>query len=494
MKSMESAGAIRDWKEEIRRKLNLSVETFSAIQDLSRQVQAQLEKTGASITEKQEQVLLHKLGLFVRANHTESVETIAEAISISPQVLEQKGKLDISEVVGQTQQHFNKKEVRLWERLSERKDAVPMIAETSLGDGTYYLGRLFTRGHFIANSTVLEHCLGKKSIERYFTKSKNKDIEVYAVMEQSDSEPVATVIYDTKLKSILQIKQAGDRHLTGTEPYFEAVIESLSRLTTQESINESGRAYQRPIESVQDLENVFRGFPEVFVRSGTLVSISDALTMDAKEVLGGSAFPVDEDTDPELVVQIAEKLPLAIDMTKATEEQRQTVISIAGTLIDNRDAISGFSNLKIVNGQILVNNAKEVRFDALEEVGRGLYATQTEQLSLPALRKVGGRVDAPVARVIAAEQLTEVTGNIDASSASQLTMPALRKVGWHIEAGMAERIDLPNLVHVGGKVYGDSASVINLPNLKDALLVQCNEKTETIIGNKNIPIERTTKI
>ena len=490
MNSIESAGSIEDWKEGIRRKLNLPVKKFAEAQSLFQEVQERFGETGTELTERQQQVLLHKLGLFVRANRTENAANIAEAIGIFPQVLAQRGKPDISDIVLQARQQQNKKGMDLWGQLSERNDATPMIAEASLSDGSYYLGRLFTRGHFVANSAVLEHCLGQKSLERYFTKSKNKDIEVYAVMQQTDSEPVATIIYDPKLKSILQIKQAGDQHLAGTEPYFDAVIEALSHLITQESIDESGRAYRRPIESVQDLEHVFRGLPEVFVRSGTLVSISDALAMNPKEVLGGSAFPVKEDTEPGLVAQVAERLPLAIDMTRATAAQRQIVEQIAGTLIDNRAVVNGFPNLTKIRGQVLANHASEIMLEALEEAGRGIYATGAVRASFPSLRKTGGRVDLPSARIIEAESLEEVAGNIDASSASHLSLPSLEKVGWHIEATTAERIDLPNLAHAGGKILGDSSVSISTPSLEDALAIRCNENTE-VAAPSHVTIERT---
>jgi len=489
MQSIESVGATKDWKEDIRLKLNLSSETFTTIKNLSQQVQEKLEEIGVEIIEQQEQILLHKIGLFVRANGNNSAETIADAVSSLPQVLQQKGKPDIGEAVAQAQQKQSKKSATVWRNLSERKDDVPMIAERSLGDGTYYLGRLFTRGHFIANSATLEHCLGRKSLERYFSKSKNKDIEVYAVMQQSDSEPVATIIYDVKLKSIVQIKQVDDQHLIGEEPYFDAVVESLSSLITEESIDEVGRAYQRPIESVQDLERVFRGFPEVFVRSGTLVSISDALAMDPKEVLGGSAFSVDEKVEPLLIAQISEKLPLAIDMTLATEAQRAAVKEIAGTLIDNRLHVEGFPHLKVVKGQILANYAEDIRLEALEEVERGIYATQAKRASFPRLQRTGGRIDLPTAQMIEAEELAEVAGNIDASSAVEITLPNLRRVGWHIEADTARQINLPNLTHVGGKIFGDSAISINTPKLKNTLTVQCNQATDVVAG-PDIFIER----
>ncbi len=489
MNMRESMDAGQDWAEKTRLKLNMPVDAFAAVRELYGQVTDQLKSVGTDLSGTPgEGILLHKLAIFCRANHSDDPLVIAQAVAAFPSVIESKGKPDLNEIVTQFRTGAKQAGDKTWREISERSGQVPMIAEFSIEGGQYYLGRLFTRGHFVANSDVLEHCLGRKSLDRYFEKSKRKDLEVYAVMRESDQTPVATIVYDTRLKSIGQIKQLGDKMITGQEEYFDAVIKSLAHLVQDTSYTESGLPYRRDVESVRDLEQISRDMPEVFVRSGSLVSVKDALKLDPKDVLGGSALPVDENIDVELLLKISEGLPLAIDMTNATNEQRSALRAVKGTFVDNREVIDGYDNLRIITGQVLVNKAREVALPALTETNRGIYADQTESLMLPALKKITGRIDAPAARVVNADLLTEVAGNIDLSGVESLQFPNLQKVGWDIRAMNATQIDCQKLVHLGGTLYADKAMDIKLPALQSAVGIQCSDDAKLTKGSPTIPV------
>ena len=88
----------------------------------------------------------------------------------------------------------------------ERTDWTPVPAETSTVDGRYYLAQLLSEGHLKEESAFLEHCLGGGSLKYYLPRIKRGAIEIFSVRNSQTHEPIVTIEYDVRSKSIQQVK------------------------------------------------------------------------------------------------------------------------------------------------------------------------------------------------------------------------------------------------------------------------------------------------
>lgn len=461
----------------IRSKFHIPQEQFEVICRMHSAVIAGLQKQNISITEMQKILLLKKMSVFMRGGNSCDEDVLVHLLLEDQTVINDRGLL-LKDALQKFLLNQRVLHLSAWEDISET-DGVPMIIEATLQDGAYYLGRLFTREHFKQTSAVLEHCLERASLDRYFQKSKSEAIKVFGIYNAISTLPVVTIVYDADKKCILQIRHTDDNLLTGSEPYFDATIEALSHLVTKKEYTTTGLPISREVRRIQDLESVARGTSEVFLESGTFVSFMDAIE-SGENILGGSTLHVDETFDAQVLQKIAESVPLSIDMTHATATQRACLLVVTGTLIDNREHVSGYDSLACVQGQILCNQAQEIVFETLQETQRGFYAEHAIRVVLPSITKINGRLDVPQAEVVSCPILEVVAGNIDAPEIKLFKFPQLRHVNWNICISGAEYVECPHLEFIGGVLMANNASRIITPQLKYAREIICKTLTEII--------------
>ncbi len=451
----------------LRQKLNISREAFSESETVLGLVTEELKQSyGKNLQEREQLILMRKIALFHRGNGIADAVIIAKTIIDTPDLLLSNGFPNLKTALDIAKNSQKKSANQVWQGISNETRDMPTIAEVSLGNGSHYLGRIFTKNQIAENGATLNTCIQGKSLERYFDKSVSGTIEIFSVFTSNSHTPITTIVYDSGLGEIMQVKKQDDRLLDGAEPFFDVVMESIHHLVSEPSYRTDGSPYSRTVKYIRDMEDLSPEHPIAIDTSGEIRPLDEMIYTSPEAILGGSKIKVHSDINIQKMIELTESAPVAIDMTEATNEQRKSLRKVLGTLVDDRSSVSGYDSLESVGGQILANNASAASFKNLSHVRRGLYAKKAKEVSIPLLQTVLGRIDVPMAETLYAPELTFAGGNIDASSVQELIFSKLQKVGWDIRAHNASRVEMPLVEEIGGEFQVEQALEIFAPLLR----------------------------
>jgi len=400
----------------------------------------------------------------------------------------------------------------------------PYEALFETDSGKYYMARLLNMPHLEDESAYMKNCVGTSN--SYFSQMKSGKIDVLSfrhtpTMNQETNTlegdtPVLTIQYNRTTKVIEQIKKYDDKYLNQDEPYFEDVIDALSKL--RDTLDEKGKQRNFKNIAASEMEEIDVSKNHILTSKGE-ISIAEYDPNDSEQfILKADTFEITNETPIELVqkaclipgLQISfESLEVAkevfdgsimrvegdLDLSNLrSAEGLRLPDHVAGNLYLNSlssaeglrfpDHVGGYLNLcnlssaegltlpDHVGGDLYLrslSSAEGLRFP--DHVGGGLYLdglSSAEGLKLP--DHVGGYLD--LYNLSSAEGLKlpdHVGGYLDLcnlSSAEGLTLPD--HVGGDLylrSLSSAEGLKLPD--HVGGDLYLNdlsSAEGLTLPD------------------------------
>ena len=111
------------------------------------------------------------------------------------------------------------------------------------------------------------------------------------------------------------------------------------------------------------------------------------------------------------------KYRVSLNMTRATEEQRNAIVVVPGALQDASNNEAHYPNLKVVRGQFFIGRTKEPHLPLLKEVEGGVNAPGVEILFMPSVEKIGrephgASIYLPEGRVLRAPRVKQLSGGI----------------------------------------------------------------------------------
>jgi PcfJ-like protein len=132
--------------------------------------------------------------------------------------------------------------------LSDSPEAAPATVAHS-PDGRYVLVECLTLRHLDEETAAFGHCVRGGQRDYYCDKLARGAARIFS-LRTVQGEPVATVEYDTRARSIIQIEKQRDENeglLTGTEPFFLPMPHSpgLRWLSTDRQYNRTPGAVRR---------------------------------------------------------------------------------------------------------------------------------------------------------------------------------------------------------------------------------------------------------
>jgi len=223
----------------------------SAEQSLVRKLSAQAD---FGLTDKRKLILKLKLARYLQRHDTLDANTLTDAIVETPKWLDNdKGGFDrLLEVHEQkTLERIAEIRVKKAEQ-TEDQGYNPFEALFETTDGQYYLARLLNMPHLEKESQYMNHCVGTS--DSYINKMKRGDVEILSfrttphlnqqTQKMEGDEPIITIEYNIRTKTIEQIKKKSDEYLRQTDQFFLDFVETLKRLRATELDNGQKRDFK----------------------------------------------------------------------------------------------------------------------------------------------------------------------------------------------------------------------------------------------------------
>jgi len=265
--------------------------------------------------------IIDKLKYYLQKNpETLDPNTLADAIVDSPHCISDPN----CGISGLLKAH----EMKTLERIAEiRKNKAeykggeelnPYEALFETDSGEYYMARLLNMPHLKEESAFMNHCVGTS--DSYINKMKRGDIEILSFRKSpkinpetnqfEGDEPIMTIEYDVRSKSILQIKKKSDEYLNTNDSFFEDFVEALGKLKESETDTGDKRDFQsiNPLE----LNNIKVEDYYVYTEKGSIPFEK----YDEKEhgfILKDGSMFIDANTDKYFALKIL-KFKLGIDL------------------------------------------------------------------------------------------------------------------------------------------------------------------------------------
>ena len=229
---------------------------------------AALQERGAHLSDAETTATARKIGAYIGKTNPEHIDiptlrdAIAEKINASPQArarwFQKAGLLHTLE------EHARgniQRAAELRRSIAERTDWTPVPAETSTGDGRYYLAQLLSEAHLKQESAFLEHCLGARSLDYYLPRIKRGEIEIFSVRNSQTHEPIVTIEYDVRSKAIRQVKGQNNERLTPDSQYVKQTVELLAFLKNRSVHHDrldpqTGSPLRREVRTIADLDDL----------------------------------------------------------------------------------------------------------------------------------------------------------------------------------------------------------------------------------------------
>ena len=256
-------------------KLRLIRETQETVRSLGQEKQKQLdsleqdlvkklaEQEGFDLTDQRKMILKLKLARYLQRNNSLDVNTLTDAIIETPKFLD-KDKGGFDRLLEIHEQKTLEKIAEMRKRKAEQKDGEgfnPYEALFQTSSGKYYMTRLLNMPHLEEESQYMKHCVGTS--DSYINKMKRGDVEILSfrkaptinkeTQKLEGDEPIITIEYNVRTKTIEQIKKHSDQYLSQNDPFYLDFIEALRKLKDTENDSGKKRDFRKINES--ELEN-----------------------------------------------------------------------------------------------------------------------------------------------------------------------------------------------------------------------------------------------
>lgn len=250
----------------------------SAFQTVSKRL---TEQKSFVFEERQKAILQLKLArYFQKIKNTETIDhnTLSDAIIESPRFLnEDRGSLHHLLEVHEQKTLLKIAEIRKKQAEMTGNEGInPYEVLFTTKSGKYYLARLLNMTHLEKESEYMKHCVGTST--SYFNRMKNGEIEIFSFRKLEGDFPLLTIEYNLKTGTVAQIKKKSDQYLERTDPFFEDVLDGLSRLRSTK--NDLGKPREINKINTHDLKNI-NVKPEHFLTDHGEVHFLNMPTKDA---------------------------------------------------------------------------------------------------------------------------------------------------------------------------------------------------------------------
>ncbi len=284
-------------------------------------------------------------------NEKIDVDTLADAMLEAPECIDDEN----CGIKGLLEGHQRRTLMRIAERRKERAEKTadeemnPYEALFETESGEYYMARLLNMPHLEEESDFMKNCVGTS--DSYINRIKKGDIEILSFRHTPKfnqetkkfdiDEPILTIEYNLKTKTIEQIKKYDDEYLTGRENYFQDVMEALRKL--KETPTDKGDLREINEISSSELQGLILERYQIFTEKGPV----EFEEYDEKKhgiILKKGYMPIRDQTPKDFAVKI-------FKFTEGVELQESEIAY-------NKEEIS--ENTKLFIGELYPNIFKEL--------------------------------------------------------------------------------------------------------------------------------------
>jgi hypothetical protein len=371
------------------------------------------------LTKSQKLILELKLARYLQREDSVDVNTLSDAISETPRFLD-KPKGGLHRLLEIHEQKTLEKIAEIRRQKAEQtgdEEFNPYEALFQTSSGDYYMARLLNMPHLEEESSYMNHCVGTS--DSYINKMKKGDTEILSFRNTDNHEPIMTIEYNVRTKTIEQIKKASDKYLKPDDPYYNEFLEALGKLKTTQHNNGQERNFQHINES--ELKQIPVQDYHVITDKGE-VHYKDLNLTENPFILKIGEMSFDSDTPKEDAAKMIE----IFTGLKYTPDQIAT----------SQNEVN--ENTKIYNGELYPNIFKELP-DSIEKI----YTNFPEKISEVYIKEI----EIPNEPKTADEYITDLEkdGHTVTSWAKNILPKANLKEG----AGQKKRVIIPSNKSLG---------------------------------------------
>ena len=211
------------------------------------------------LTDQRKMLLKLKLARYLQRHDSLDTNTLADALIETPKFLD-KDKGGFDRLLEIHEQKTLEKIAEMRKQKAEQKGGEginPYEALFQTNSGKYYMARLLNMPHLEEESQYMNHCVGTS--DSYINKMKRGDVEILSfrktpkinqkTQKLEGDEPIITIEYNVRTKTIEQIKKHGDEYLNQDDPFYLDFIESLKKLKETENDQREKRNFKNISES-----------------------------------------------------------------------------------------------------------------------------------------------------------------------------------------------------------------------------------------------------
>jgi len=464
------------------------------------------------------------------AGHSDSI-TIADALSELSETGLKNWLNNPKRTLAERLAIHNRNTERAAAKLSEKKVTIPetpFTIETQLEGGRYCLAKLTTREHFQKESAWLKHCLGGEFIDAYWNAYEQGKAEYFTVqemwgratlerrreillplikespiyvrsllsldekqfggrqdivafvtdpkndvfiskLESGPNIPVTTIEYIRDRKAISQMKTIrGEKTnvvVNQSDPFKGAVAQAIKYIESGTAYDSKGKPYVRGLEMLYDKDQLIPP-GKILITDGNTVSFDEAAELDPDRIVN-IELKVTADISPNTLKKLCERTSMNFNFTGATQEQRDAIIHVKGSIYDagHRQSLIQYVNLISIDGTFRTASTTPVDLPNLVKVGEDLELRSSSQVTCSALEVVNG--------------------NLFCGATTFIDFKKLQNVGKNLEMD-AKFIDLPSLSSVGGVLHASNAEFLYVMNLITAREIRVTSGAKIKIGSKDL--------
>lgn len=211
------------------------------------------QQEGFELSDLKNIILKLKLARYLQRHDSIDINTLFDAIIETPKFLD-KDKGGFDRLLEIHEQKTIEKIAEMRKRKAEqtgKEEFNPYEALFQTDGGEYYMARLLNMPHLEQESQYMNHCVGTS--DSYISKMKRGDVEILSfrktprinkdTQQLEGDEPIITIEYNVRTKTIEQIKKHSDEFIKESDPYFQDFVESLKKLKETEHDNGEKRDF-----------------------------------------------------------------------------------------------------------------------------------------------------------------------------------------------------------------------------------------------------------
>ena len=329
----------------------LKPEQQTALTQIEQELTRKLEQVSDfELTDQKKIILKLKLARYLQRHDTVDINTLFDALIETPKFLD-KDKGGFDRLLEIHEQKTIEKIAEMRKRKAEQtgnEGINPYEALFQTISGKYYMARLLNMPHLEEESQYMDHCVGTS--DSYINKMKRGDVEILSFRDTENHEPIITIEYNVRTKTIEQIKKAHDKYLNQADPYYADFIESLKRLKETEHDQGEKRDFKEISQS--ELQNINVADYCLLTENGE-VSFKDFDPEANIFVLKMGKMDITEQTpknDAAKIFRIVTRVEVEPNQisTNANEVNENTVAYIGKWSIDIYNQIKQYPNIKFL--------------------------------------------------------------------------------------------------------------------------------------------------